>query len=333
MATISAQDYFDSGELKSITMAPETDPTTGEGTIFYDAGKKCYSTLSDITDVTFNIPLEQCTRAINNTGGTLLNGHAVRASTPDGTTGLPTIEYSIADNYDNARVNAILTHDVAVGEECWITTGGDVGDVGMTLVNEIGQTLTTGAIMYLSAIEAGKMTPTPPNIVSKLGMFMTGVSGSTPGTFSVNINANMALPTVLATLDGQNTGVYNLTGTPQSFVDYAQTGGLGMTGNVVNGQITISATGWYSIDFVAAATFPSENSTRTMQVTFNPSVSAPFTVPIPMPRDNGDSALPLSLKRALVQGETVEIQISADDNFELTVSDCNFSVTATHLVA
>ncbi len=332
MATRLIQDYFDNSEVTGITMSPTSNPTTGEATIFYDAGKKCYSTLSDIADVTFNIPLEQCTRAINKSGGTLLNGHAIRASTPDVTTGLPTIEYAIADDYDNARVNAILTHDVLDDAECWITTGGDVGDVDMTLVAESGQTLVTGAAMYLSDIDPGKMTPIPPNIVSKLGMFMTGVSGSTPGTFVVKIRANMALPTVLATLDGQNVGTYNLTGTPQPFVDYAAKGELGMTANQVNGQITISASGWYSVDFVAAASFSPENSTRTMIVRFLPSVSPAFSVPIPMPRDNGDSALPLHLKRALIQGETVEIQISADDAFELTVADCNFSITATHLV-
>jgi len=333
MATMSIQAYMDSAKLKRIKMSPISDPATGEGTIFYDANKKCYSTLSDIHNVTFNIPLEQCTRAINTTGSTLLNGHAVRASTPDVTTGLPTIAYSIAADYSNARVNAILTHDVVDGEECWITTGGDVGDVDMTIVAESGQTLTTGTPMYLSAIDARRMTPTPPNIVSKLGMFMAGISGSVLGTFAVDINANMALPTVLATLDGQNVGTYNLTGTPQSFVDYAAKGELGMSANSVNGQITISASGWYSVDFVAAASFAPENSTRTMLVRFQPSVSPAFTVPIPMPRDNGDSALPLHLKRALVAGETVEMQISADDNFELTVADCNFSVTAMHLVA
>ncbi len=329
--TRSMKEFLESGEIEAIKMKPIATPSTGEGTIYYDDAKNCHSTLSDIPDVTFNIPLEQCTRVINKTGLAIPNGVAVRLGAPDATTGLPTIITCMANSYAFAKTHGITTHIIANNDEAWVTTSGDVGGVDLVEVAEAGQTLVVGQPLYLSATHAGKMTHVPPNIVTKLGAFTTGESGVSDGTLSVLINANMALPSVLGVLTG-NTSVISLTGTPQAIANYTAEDAVGFTSDNVAGTITTTQKAFCNISFTAASTFAGVSSTRKIWLHVVPSISASFTIPIPLARDIDESSLPVALQMTLDTSETVQIEISADDNFDLTLTNANFSVSAIHVL-
>ena len=331
MAVRGIKDYFESGELEAIKMKPITTPATGEGTIYYDDEKNCHSTLSDITDVTFNIPLEQCTRVINKTGATITNGTPLGLDAPAATTGLPTLRVAIANTYENAKVHAIATHDIVNGAEAWVTTSGDIGDVNLVGVAELGQTLVTGQTLYLSAIDVGKMTHTPPNIVTKLGAFMTGESGVTQGTLSVFILSNMALPTVLGVVAG-NTTVLSLTGTPQVIGGFDSTDGIGVDTDILSGGLTTTQKGFYALNFIASTTFSGVSSTRKIWLHVTPSASPSFTIPVPLARDIDESPLQVNFSFILDAVEEVHMEISADDNFDLTFTDASFSISASHIL-
>ncbi len=119
----------------------------------WDENQKCPAYFNDISASRHQIGRELWKRAINRTGGTLLNGKAIKAGPTDVTTELPTAVLAGATDVDIADIIGFLTHDVDDDGECEIVPFGDVNDIDTSLLSE-------GAI-YLSTT-AGEVTNTPP---------------------------------------------------------------------------------------------------------------------------------------------------------------------------
>lgn len=132
-----------------------SNPSHLEGRLFYDNSIHALSYYNDAVDVTLNIGREVMIRVKNNTGSVITNGSVVYISGTDAPTELPEVTLSQADSIISAGVDGVVTHDIPVGDEGFMTRIGTVRDLSTS-------TYSAGDIVYLSATAAGGLTTTPP---------------------------------------------------------------------------------------------------------------------------------------------------------------------------
>ena len=231
---------------------PQTDPGIGEGQVFYDSGKHALSVISDV-DMVLNLGQEEVIRVINNSGAAIPNSKAVYIT--GAVNGLPAIALAKADAYSTASVPGITTHEIADGDEGFITHAGTLGG------NFAGYALDEA--LFLSDITAGEFTNTPPEIVTKLGII---TRADPDGAMLVKIANLVQLPNVIGYL---TLGLVpqTITATPTVIVDYYESGSIVSTADKVTGAVGTPSTGVYRITANINVQITPENSTK--EVTFD----------------------------------------------------------------
>jgi len=157
-----------------------SNPTVGafsEGKLYYDNTYKTLSVNID-NDVNLQIGQETLIRAINNTSGNMLNGQVVYLSGASGV--FPTIALAKGDSLTTAYVVGVLTQNINIGEEGFVTVRGVVHDYNTDSWN-------TGDDLFLSDTTAGALTnisPTAPSIIARVGRVI--VKNATVGSIYVN---------------------------------------------------------------------------------------------------------------------------------------------------
>jgi len=226
-------------------------PSYVEGRIFYDTHHKGLAVFSDISDVTLNVGQEMWMRVINKTGSAITNGQVCRHAGVDGTTELPKIQLAIATSLEGSRILGVATHEIADGDEGFITTFGKVGDI-----NTSG--LSLNVPIFLSDTVAGGMTTTAPDLRVQVG---GALAIGTVADFMVSILNLSALTSLLGILD-TIAGTYVLTTSWDNLDGYTNDNDIGMSINATTGKITIPATGWYRTTFttnISLAASPSDD--------------------------------------------------------------------------
>lgn len=167
-----------------IVFEPPAIVPTEEGAVFWDTDAHVLAFKPDLTENTLQIGLEEWVRVKNLTGGPLINGTAIVANSVDG--GVLTITKALAVPGPYARTTAILTSDLAHGQEGFCTVRGIVHDMDTT-------GLTPFANIYVSDTIAGGLTntaPIAPNYAIPLGY---ALDASLNGTMYVNSSNPVAI--------------------------------------------------------------------------------------------------------------------------------------------
>jgi len=154
---------------------------TTAGAVFYDSGDMSLSYIPEVSGgealVTVNMGQEMVMRCRNYgyTSTVLIpNGNAVAAS-PGSTGHFPHVRPALASSAVQAAVIGIATCDISANGYGWATSQGIVRGIKFTDIAETGITIASGDLLYLSALEAGKITnvpPASPNYVIRLGVAM-----------------------------------------------------------------------------------------------------------------------------------------------------------------
>jgi len=189
--TIAVGDYVDfySGTTGS------TDPTPLAGRVYYDNSENALSYYPNTPnmDVTINLGQEGVVLAHNGTGSIITNGSACHINGVNGD-GHPTVQLAIASGVTvvtdtKFQVTGIATHDIAPGDDGFITTYGIVRDLNITGV-------TPGSDIFLSDTIAGEFNYDLNSIsgssrVSRLGHVIS--TGTTTASILVEIENEAAL--------------------------------------------------------------------------------------------------------------------------------------------
>ena len=172
--------YADSFKVNSYIEynSSSATPAWKEGRLFWDSTNHTLGLYNERSDVTLQVGQENYVRCHNATGAPIANGDVVRIN---GSTGqLPSIEKAIAalDGYNGTtEKNTILgvaTHDIANGENGYITTFGIVNGLNTNAFAE-------GDVLYLSATTSGSFTntqPLPPYQIIKVGIMVKKSGGN-----------------------------------------------------------------------------------------------------------------------------------------------------------
>ena len=257
-----------------------TPPAYQKGRLFYCDADCALSYYTDIPDVTVNIGQEMLMRVINNSGATIYNGYACRHDGVDVANGTPQIVLALADTTEHARVLGVATHDIADGEEGFLTTFGTVHDV-------VTSSFAVGIPIYLSETTPGWYTVTAPELITQVAGVL---SSSVTGKLFVSIINNISLPTIFGIMQG-NVDTYTMTGTGtfETIDNYTTEEQIGLPVTKASGVFTLPNTGWYRGTITAGLTTddipPSGSDTITLQfynvtqalVMGNTTISVPST--------------------------------------------------------
>jgi predicted RecA/RadA family phage recombinase len=265
------------------------------------------------------------THVINNTGGTLVKGTAVRHDGVSG--GKPQVAKAIATSFENARLFGIVAQDILDGEEGSIATFGVLDKL-----NTSG--LPVGVPLYLSDTVAGTYTTTAPDIVSRIGGIL--VQDASIGELFISMINNKTIPTVLGGLQGQTPGneIYNVTAIPQDITDYALTETVVMTVAPLTGIVNISNLGKYRINFGSSISFPSLASTRsvTFEVYNITTAEVVFAYIKNIPRDSIEDSLSFSAPFSGIAGHQYKMRIKSSVDIDVTVNNISFDIQSVTLV-
>lgn len=152
--------------LPAVQFVPQvTDPPHSEGLVFYDKDQEMFSGYNDKSAVKMTFGRELWKRGINLTGGLLLNGNIVKSGPVDVTSQRPTILLVGAGDVDINDTLGFLTEDCPDGDECEITTFGDLHEL-----NTLGF---TEGVLYMGVTPGSwsNTAPTLPNAIVNMGRF------------------------------------------------------------------------------------------------------------------------------------------------------------------
>ncbi len=305
-------------------VAQVTDPVHAAGNLFYSDKDGLLIFQTDKPGVQFTIPNEIPRKVINKTGVTITNGSVCRHDGVDIATGLPKIALAIADNFNNATILGIATHEILNDEDGWITRFGKVNDLDTS-----GDT--AGVPMYLSDTIAGTWSETAPAIVSQVG----GVSvvDASNGVLEVEINSNIQLPTLVSVMQGQNFPVYAVTAVSQNIDDYITASDFGTVSDPLLGTIDIPVSGLWAGSFTAGLSFASTTSTRTIYIEIYESIgmNVIFTYPVNVPRDATEQGISMNSEFSALAGQVYAMRIRASVAISVTISDTSMSIKSIRL--
>lgn len=140
------------------------NPVHAEGKVFYDRAKHALSYYNEESEVTVNLGQELLIRVKNSTLGIIENGSVVYPSGFDGTDIL--IDLAIASDKEKCRLIGVVTQDIGIGENGYVTKIGEVGSLDTS-------TYVSGDVIYLSPTVLGGMTKTKPtnsNYTTRIGV-------------------------------------------------------------------------------------------------------------------------------------------------------------------
>lgn len=171
---IARDDLFHQPKMKFQTGLAK--PAHDEGLLFYDEGEKSLAYYIHDPEVTMNIGQENWIRAVNNTGGAVVDGMAVRIN--GSSNGLPTI--GLADNTSQAN-SACVGLTTSSGAQ-----GANVVVAAFGLVRPIDTSAwTTGTTLWLSAVAGGLTSTQPSGATPQVRIGFVTVSSATVGRILV----------------------------------------------------------------------------------------------------------------------------------------------------
>lgn len=157
-----------------------SNPTYGEGKLFYDHTDHSLAYYNESENVTVNIGREELLRVYNNTGSVIDNGKLVYVN--GAYDGWPTVTMAQADTYAKSQATiGMATESIGAGEYGYICVNGIVHDLNMSAY-------AAGTLLYLSATTPGGITdvmPLQPNYVVKIGTCIS--ASATIGEVHVDI--------------------------------------------------------------------------------------------------------------------------------------------------
>ena len=133
----------------------DPDPAHQEGLVFFDKMQEMFSGHNDIPAVKMTFGRELWKRGINKTGGPLTDGSIVKSGPVDVPSTRPTVLLVGAGDVDINDTLGFLTHDVNDGDECEITTFGDLHGLDTDGFSE--------GVLYMS-VTPGEWSNTPPEL-------------------------------------------------------------------------------------------------------------------------------------------------------------------------
>lgn len=148
-------------------------PAYKEGQIYWDTTDKTLAIQAGISDTTLQVGQEQYLRVRNNTGAIIQNGSVVYITGRIGNR--PTIGLAVANSSTTAKVVGMVTEDIAINDDGFVTTSGLVRGINASAY-------TANQTLYLSSYTAGgyqATVPPVPNYSIKIGNVATAmVNGS-----------------------------------------------------------------------------------------------------------------------------------------------------------
>jgi hypothetical protein len=140
-----------------------------DGKVYYDS---TYKTL--VVEIAGDVSLQlgQEDHILVRAAENLVNGDVVYFS--GASNGLPSATKAVASAYASSVVFGVCTQSISSGATGLITRRGEIHDIDTTGTPE-SETWTAGDILYLSTVNAGKMTnvlPIQPNIESRIGRIL-----------------------------------------------------------------------------------------------------------------------------------------------------------------
>ncbi len=298
-----------------------TAPVHQEGVLFYDDNSHSFSYYNDIADMTVNISQELIVRVFNNTGVPIPNGTPVRMI---GTVNnLPSVAACIADNYTNALIGGVTTHEIADQEEGYVTIMGSVGDIDTS-------TFAVGDRLYLSESVAGGFVTFPEgDIVSYVGSVL---SSGADGKILAKPRSLISLPSVSAYMNTLTAPDITITATATKFVNFTNEAGVVIHGDTANGTFTASQSGLYLVrsSFVVS-NISGGNSAQEIWIRArrNESATEEISFPIMVGRNAEEASATPFFEISLATGDTVSLwHDSTSVNEEVTFDAVTFSLTS-----
>ena len=295
-----------------------TPPVPVEGQMYYDENSNEMRIQGPFTGVEVAVGHNMHMHAINNSGGTIEKGMAVRQS---GVTvgGIVQIVKAQADTFDNARIIGIASAEMLNGEEGALTIFGEIPDTDTSAY-------ATGVPLYLSATIPGAFTAVAPDIITRIGGALTS---AVSGRLFVYIINNKNIPIVFGGMQGQSgTGVYSVTTTAQDIIGYDTENTVVVVTDIVNGLITIPNDGKYRLHFTSAITFPTATSTRTVYIELYDATGATvhFAYAKNIPRDATEDSLSFSWPIEELTGNIHKIRIRSSVAITVTFTEISFDI-------
>ena len=255
-----------------------SSPDYKEGRVFYDNVNHALAVYNDESEITLQVGQENYIRVRNNSGGTILNGQAVRIEGSQGTN--TTIVLAIATGDFSAQAIGLATHDIENNSFGYVTTFGLVNDLNTSDFND-------GDEVFLSPEISGGLTgvsPIAPNYKVSLGHVVRShpsvgnvlvqptfpkLGGGDVKSFGDNVEGGVAFTDIVAggnaAIIASNSGMVYDSGNEKLTVNnLAVVGGFENSGYLVKDWETI--TGDYTLDASSYGTFvsPSGNTLITI---------------------------------------------------------------------
>lgn len=310
----------------STKYAPQTTPPTYvEGQVYYDNVKKTFVMHGAFDGAEIRPGHNNHLHVINNTGAVIEKGMAVRHNGVD-VNGKVQIVLAQADTFTNAVILGITQHAIAAtGGEGAIITGGEIDALDTSAY-------TAGVPLYLSATTPGVFTATAPSIVSQVGGVK--VSHATTGSLIVSIRNHINLPTIYGILSGQTTPAYSLTTTVQDIAAYTGNIVSVVTVNPTTGVITLPNTGLYRASVLAAISFTSDVTTRTVTVEVYDATNLAilFSFNKNIPRDATQDSIAFSLPMSITANDQIKLRVKSNVAFSVTFDSIVFDIESSNIV-
>lgn len=323
--------YVDSGlALKAdiennpyINFDAQVTPPTNEGDLFYANDVKALSLVTDIPGFLHNLGQEQVIRVVNQSGATIPNATPVRQTGASG--GMPTIAPAIADTIENSLVQGITTHEIANGEQGFMTYSGKLGgDFSAFLTNDR---------LFLSETVPGGYTTTAPDIVTFLGSVM---DNTVDGNILTKIRTLTSIPPTIAYMAGA-TAPATLTGGqvyPISGYNPAQSGNVILSYDVTAGTITTPVTGIFraTINIVLSHDTDTSERIQNLEIYNVTDAAIALSVPQSIGRETGSTNISLSVTFNAIVGKTYQLRLAPTDTFNtVTTNLLSFSMESIHI--
>lgn len=299
-------------------------PTHVEGQTYYDNIKKTQVIQGPFTDVVVRPGHGTHMHVINNSGALIDKGMVVRHNGVDAN-GNVQIVLAQADTFTNAIILGVTQHAIANLSEGAIVTQGEIDGIDTSAVS-------AGVPLYLSATVPGTLTATAPSIKSQVGGVK--VSHVSTGALYVSIRNHVNVPTIYGILSGQTTATYPLTTTVQDIAAYTGNIVSVVTVNPTTGVITLPNTGLYRASVLAAISFTSDVTTRTVTVEVYDATNLAilFSFNKNIPRDATQDSIAFSLPMSITANDQIKLRVKSNVGFSVTFDSIIFDIESSNII-
>lgn len=292
------------------------------GQIQFDDDKGVF--LVDIADGARVSHNDEFMRVINITGATIPKGTPVRH---DGVTGgVMKIAPALANTFINATVFGVAYDDILSGTTGIIITDGHIYDMDTSA-------LAVGTPAYLSATST--LTNSTSNILTQVGGALTS---AVDGVFKVQIDNNIALPTITGILNGLVGGneVLSLTTSYQSIIGFTSFHEEAIIANSASGTFTLPGAGIYDVNFTFSGHITAEEINVDIEFYDVTNATSLWVQSLTSGRSLTPTSVPMatSIVIPIVIGTpntSVVARIKSSSAQTLTINNISFSVKSTNI--